>query len=136
DDRAVRQLVAGPVMVCDDDVEAELTSAPDLFDGGDAAVDGQDEPAALLCEPLERLAADAVALVEAARDVPLDLCPELAQPEHACRDLAEAELLREAARLPVRARTDRPDALRHARLPYERCRTAHACGRSSSSIQV
>ena len=31
--------------------------------------------------------------------------------EHACRDLAEAELLREAARLPVRARTDRPDAL-------------------------
>ena len=31
--------------------------------------------------------------------------------EHACRDLAEAELLCEAARLPVRARTDRPDAL-------------------------
>ena len=56
--------------------------------------------------------------------------------EHACRDLAEAELLREAARLPVRARTDRPDALRHARLPYERCRTAPVSGTSSCSTQV
>src|SRR6476661_1743011 len=56
--------------------------------------------------------------------------------EHACRDLAEAELLREAARLPVRARTDRPDALRHVRLPYEWCRTAAACGTSSSSTQM
>src|SRR4029453_7376554 len=48
--------------------------------------------------------------------------------EHACRDLAEAELPREVARLPVRARTDRQDALRHARLPYERCRTTPVCG--------
>src|SRR5438270_9557641 len=35
--------------------------------------------------------------------------------EHACRDLAEAELRCEGARLPVRARTYRPDALLHRR---------------------
>src|SRR6266571_7842229 len=33
--------------------------------------------------------------------------------EHAGRDLADAELLGEGARLPVRARTDRPAALLH-----------------------
>ena len=56
--------------------------------------------------------------------------------EHACRDLVEAKLPDQGARLPVRARTDRPDALRHTRLPYEWCRTASVCGMSSSSIQV
>ena len=54
----------------------------DLLDRGDAAVDREDEPAALLGEPLERLAADAVALVEAARQMPLDVGAELAQDEH------------------------------------------------------
>ena len=201
-DRTIRQLVARTMVIGDDDVEAELSCAPDLFDGSDAAVDGQDEPAPLLREPLQRLAADAVALVEAARQMPLDVRAELPQQEdcehgradpvnvvvavdadplaggdrraypldgnghvaqeggivqglfagqegprhlgvavaapdeHACRDLAEAELLREAARLPVRARTDSPDALRHARLPYERCRTAPTSGPSSCSTQV
>ena len=66
-DRTIRQLVARTMVVGDDDVETELSCAPDLFDGGDAAVDGEDEPAPLLREPLQRLAADAVALVEAAR---------------------------------------------------------------------
>ena len=177
DDGTVGQLVAGTVMVGDDHVEAELACAPHLVDGCDAAVDGEDEPAAFFGETLERAAADAVPLVEAAREMPLDLGAELAQDpqgqdggadsvdvvvavhadafpagdggqdpchglchvpqqegivqgllagqegprlvgvavaaphEHACRDLAEAELLREVARLPVRARTDSPDAL-------------------------
>src|SRR5207244_9620831 len=34
--------------------------------------------------------------------------------EHAGRDLAEAQLPSEGAGLPVRARTERPDALKHA----------------------
>ena len=201
-DRTVGQLVARTMVIGDDDVEPELARAPDLLHGRDAAVDGQDEPTTFLRKAFERLAADAVAFVEATRQVPLDLGAELTQhehgehrgadpvdvvvavhadplpggdrganpldglghvpeqegivqglfagqegprhlgvavaapDEHACRDLAEAELLREAARLPVRARTDRPDALRHARLPYEWCRTAPACERSSSSTQV
>ena len=37
--------------------------------------------------------------------------------------------------LPVRARTDGPDALRHARLRYEGCRTAPICAPSSCSIR-
>ena len=82
DDRTIRQLFARAVVVGDDDFEAELACAPDLFDGGDAAVDGQDQSASLRREPLERLAADAVALVEAARQVPFDLRAELPQHEH------------------------------------------------------
>ena len=70
------------MVVGDDDVEAELARAPDLLDGGDAAVDGQDEAATLFRQALERLAADAVALVEAARQMPLDLRAELPQHEH------------------------------------------------------
>src|SRR6266540_2569988 len=56
--------------------------------------------------------------------------------EHARRDLVEAELLGKSGGLPVRARTDRPDALRHARLRYEGCRTAPTCAPGSSSIQA
>ena len=40
-----------------------------------------DEPAAFAGETLERAAADAVALVEAARQVPLDVGADLAQDE-------------------------------------------------------
>src|SRR5215212_11083021 len=68
-------------MVGDDDVEAELPRATNLVHGGDAAVDPQHEPAAFLGEPLERRAADAVALVETAGQVPLDVGAELAQHE-------------------------------------------------------
>ena len=180
--RTVGQLFAGTVMVGDDDVEPELPRAPNLIDGGDAAVDREHEPAAFPGEALERVAADAVALVEAARQMPLhdaaegtqdtdgDHCradavdvvvavhadpltgrdrranpldrgghvskleriPQrllageerarrvgvavAAPDEHACRDLAEAELTGERVGLPVRARTDRPGALRHRRL--------------------
>ena len=189
-------------MVGDDHVEAELARMPNLVDGGDAAIDCQDETASLPGESLQRLAADAVALVEAARQMPFHVGAELAQheqrehrgadavdvvvavdadaltrrdrradlrnghvhvaeqerivqrqlageegsrllgvavaapDEHACRDLAEAKLPDEGACLPVRARTDGPDALRHARLRYEGCRTAPICAPSSSSTRV
>ena len=54
DDRAVGQRLAGPVVVGDDHLEAARLRLRDLLDRGDAAVDGQHEPAALVGEPLER----------------------------------------------------------------------------------
>ena len=79
DDRAVRERLARPVMVRDDDLEPARARLGDLLDRGHAAVDGEDEPAALVGEPRERLALDAVALLEAARQVPDDVRAELAQ---------------------------------------------------------
>ena len=55
DDRAVRKRLAGTVVVGHDHVEAERLRARDLLDRSDPAVDGQDERAALLGEPLDRL---------------------------------------------------------------------------------
>ena len=78
------------MVVRDDHLEAELARASHLVDGRDPAVDGQDEPAALLRESLERVPADAVALVEAARQMPLDVGAELAQHEHGQHGRADA----------------------------------------------
>ena len=43
-------------MVGDDDLEPAPPGLGDLVDGRDPAVDGQDEPDALVREPAERLA--------------------------------------------------------------------------------
>ena len=83
DDEAVRQRVARPMVVRDDDVEAELASARDLRDGGDAAVDGDDEVDPVGRELLDRLERKAVALVEPARQAPVDRRAELPQDEDA-----------------------------------------------------
>ena len=77
DDGAVRQRLARPVVVRDDDVEPLRAGLRDFLDGGDPAVDGQHEPAALVGEPRERLALHPVALLEAARQVPFDVGAEL-----------------------------------------------------------
>ena len=82
DDRAVRKRLAGTVVVGHDHVEAERLRARDLLDRGDPAVDGQDERAALLGEPLDRLTGEPVALVETAREMPVDVRPELAERRH------------------------------------------------------
>ena len=70
DDGTVGQRLGRAVMVGDEDVEPPFSRLGDLGDGRDSAVDGEDEPAALVREPCERLAADAVALVEATREMP------------------------------------------------------------------
>ena len=67
------------MVVGDDDVEAVRARLGDLLDRGHAAVDGEHEPAALLGQARERLALDAVALLEAARKVPGDVGAELAE---------------------------------------------------------
>ena len=82
DDGAVRQRFAGPVVVGDDHLEPARPRLGDLLDRGDPAVDGDDEPAALVGEPRERLGTHAVALVEAARQVPVDLGAELPEQQH------------------------------------------------------
>ena len=79
DDRAVGQLVSGPVVVGDDDLQPEAPGGGDLLDGGDAAVDGEHEPVAVLGELLEGLAREPVALLETARQMPADVGAELPQ---------------------------------------------------------
>ena len=69
------------MVVGDDHVQAELACAADLVDGGDPAVDREHEPAAFVGETLERAAADAVAFVEPARQMPLHVRAQLAQDE-------------------------------------------------------
>ena len=76
-------------MVADDDLEAEHLGCRDLRSRRDPAVDRQDKTAAVAGQPRERLAADAVALVESAGKMPFDLGPELPQdqdPEGRCAD--------------------------------------------------
>src|SRR5581483_7898848 len=64
DDVTVRQHLTRPVVVGDDDVEAAFPRLGHLRSRRDPTVDREDEPTALVREPGERLAADAVSLVE------------------------------------------------------------------------
>ena len=90
DDRAVGQRRARPVVVGHDHLEPEGLRLRDLVDGGDPAVDRQHEPDALVGEPAEGVARDAVALLEAARKMPDDVRAELAQEQHRERRRADA----------------------------------------------
>jgi len=90
DEGAVRERFAGPVMIRDDDLEPARPRLGNLLDRGHAAVDGEDEPAALVGEPRKRFALDAVALLEAARQMPDNVRTELAQDEHRERGGADA----------------------------------------------
>src|SRR5581483_10375729 len=90
DDGAVRQRVAGAVVVGDDHVEPRGPRLAHLVDRRDPAVDGDDEAAALGRQARERLAGDAVALLEAARQVPVDLGAELAEGQDGERGRADA----------------------------------------------
>src|ERR1700693_111728 len=78
DDRAVRQLVCRTVMIGDDHLETARLRLGNLCNSGGAAIDREHEPATLIGEARERLAAHAVPLVEAARQMPVDVGAELA----------------------------------------------------------
>src|SRR5207249_11241564 len=94
------------------------TRPPDFVDRGDAAVDGQDEPASFLRQTLQGLAADPVTLVEAAGQMPLDHCAELPQNEHGedgCADAVGVVVAVNADPLPLPDRGADPlDRLAHA----------------------
>ena len=81
DHGAVGELRPRTVVVGDHHVEPERSRMRDLVDGRNPAVDGQDEPAALLGEARDRLSREPVALVEAARQMPRDVGAELAEDE-------------------------------------------------------
>ena len=83
-------VVAGPVVVGDDHVDAEPPGLLDLGDGGDAAVDREDELHALLGQARDRRRRDAVALLEPARQVPADVGADLPQRQHGERRRADA----------------------------------------------
>ena len=90
DDGAVRKLLSGSMVVGDHDVKAQPAGGRDLVDRRDAAVDREHEPVALVGELLEGLAREAVALLEAAREVPADVGAELPEREHREHGRADA----------------------------------------------
>jgi hypothetical protein len=90
DERALGQPIARAVVVGHDDVEPAQPGVRHLVDRRDPAVDGEDEAAAVLGETRERAAADAVALVEPARQMPFDVCAELPERQHGERGGADA----------------------------------------------
>ena len=69
-DDAVGQLVAGAVVVADDDVQPRRAGRGDLLDGGDAAVDGHQQVDAARRPAARRRRGQPVALVEAAGQLP------------------------------------------------------------------
>ena len=89
------------------DLEPERAAPRNLVDGRDAAVDGEHEPVALLGQPRERLAASAVAFLEAAGQVPADVGAEIAEAEHRERGGADTVDVVVAVDADPRARADR-----------------------------
>src|SRR5919204_3062637 len=73
-----------------DDLEPQGPRRSDLLDRGDPTVDGDDEPASLFGETREGLARYPVSLVEAAREMPRNVGPELAQCQDGERGGADA----------------------------------------------
>ena len=74
-DRRIGQRAVGAraVVVGDDDVQAERARPRDLLDRGDRAVGGQQQARAALGQPLDRRGAQAVAVLGAAGQVPVDV---------------------------------------------------------------
>ena len=95
------------MVVGDDDLEAECGGVGDLLDGGDAAVDGEHQLDALLGEPRQRLAVQAVALLEPRRQMPGRIGTELPQQEHGERGRADPVGVVVAVHADARARLDR-----------------------------
>ena len=90
DDRAVGQLLAGPVVVGDHDVEPRGARCRNLLDRGDAAVHRDEQLHAAPAQPLDRRAGEPVALVEAARQLPHRIGAERAQRPQQHRGGADA----------------------------------------------
>ena len=114
-------MLGRPVMVGDDDLEAERPRVLDLGDAGDAAVDREDEVEPLLGQPRQRAGVQAVALLEARRQVPVDVGAELAQQQHGERGGADAVgvvVAVDADRAP------RPRPRRRSSRPPRACRRA------------
>ena len=105
------------MVIGDDDLEPERARVLDLGDGGDPAVDRQHELEPLLGEPRQRVGVQAVALLEARRQMPRDVGAELAQQEDGERGRADPVGVVVAVHADARAgldrRGDRLDRLAH-----------------------
>ena len=90
-DRRVGQRAVGAraVVVGDHDVHAGRLRRRDLGDGGDRAVDGDQQVGPARGEPLDRRGGEAVAVVDAARQVPVDVGAE--RPQGADEDRGRAD---------------------------------------------
>jgi hypothetical protein len=111
------------VVIGDNHLEPERARVLDLGDGRDPAVDREHEVEPLLGEPRQRLAVQAVALLEPRGKMPgdvglaLSLCAELAQQQHGERRRADAVgvvvAVHADARAGVDGGDDRLDGLAH-----------------------
>ena len=83
-DRSVGQPAVGArgVMVGHHDVEPRRARGGDLLDGGDRAVDGDEQVGPALGQPPHGRLGEAVAVVDPARQVPVDVRAERAQRAH------------------------------------------------------
>ncbi len=69
------------MVVGDDDLEPASSCFGDLVDRRDPAIDGEQKADAVVREAAEGLARDPISLLEAARQVPVDVGAELSQEE-------------------------------------------------------
>ena len=89
DDGAVREGLAGPVVIGDDDVEPQPPRLGDLLDRGDAAVDREQAANAFRGQSRHRVGVQPVALLEPRRQMPDRIGAELAQQENRERRRAD-----------------------------------------------
>ena len=118
DDRAIGELRARLVVVGDDDVDAERPCVCDLVDRRDPAVGGDQEASAALGQPVDRLAAEAVAVLDAPGDKPVALGASVAQGADEDRGGGGA--------VDVVVAVDRDRLLRGDRTPDRRNRGVHS----------
>ena len=78
------------MVIGDDDLEPARARVGDLLDRRDPAIHGEDEADAVLREPGKRVAGDAVAFLEPAREVPDHICAQLPEDEHGERGRADS----------------------------------------------
>ena len=123
--------------------QPELGCRGDLVDGGDPAVDREDEAAALVRKALERLAGEPVSLLEAARQVPVDLRARSAGARAPRGPSRRSRRRRSRRARRCAARTRSPTGSRHRPRPCPRagtesCETASAArkARASSGVAV
>ena len=109
DDWAGGERLGRAVVIGDDHLEPERARVLDLGDGRDAAVDRQDEVEALLGEPRQRLAVQAVPLLEPRGKMPRDVGVQLAQQQDGERRRADAVGVVVAVHADARTCLDRGD---------------------------
>lgn len=146
DDRVrVRELGWRVVMVCDDEIDAELARQRRLFHGRDAAVDADDDLGAIRSQRPERRRVQAVTLLVAIGDVRTDHDAELPERAHQngrTRDAVDVVVPVDDDALASRERTtdplDRTIQIEHRRTLFSRPRRqegGHVAGSEAAASE-